>query len=425
MKTNSTLKCILFTLITIFSLNLTVANAQCVAPAMVWKNPVLTSGTAGQPGAAYKFPSVTPGVDAFVYVQSLVGGATLTSIDDNTYGYSAAWQPVVRTPSVMGISSSYASFRIEFKDSATGANHTFPCFQLSFIDVDGDNVGVQEFVAAKNADSVKVSNTTLLTLTWLSGNLVQATGPILNFNGIDTSAWNTNVNYSYSNTDKVIEVRVGSITALTFTPQDRYTNAFFQQITMGSSSLLPVKYASFDAVAADSKVTLKWITEDEINNDHFEVERSFDGVNFTTIGLVLDGFANGNTKTYMFKDNAAELQTKTVVYYRLKQIDTNGKAVYTNKLAVRLQTKTGVTMQLSPNPFVQDLNMQFTATTNAIAQINIITITGQKMVTKQASVSKGFNTLQVNGLSNLAPGMYTAQLIIDGVVISNQKIIKN
>ncbi|WP_462254541.1 T9SS type A sorting domain-containing protein [Ferruginibacter sp.] len=425
MKTNSTLKCILFTLITIFSLSFTAVNAQCVAPAMVWKNAVLTSGTAGQPGAAYKFPSVTPGVDAMVYLQSLVGGATLTSIDDNTYGYSAAWQPVVKTPAVIGISTSYASFRIEFKDSATGANHTFPCFQLSFIDVDGDNVGVQEFVAAKNADSVTVSNTTLLGLTWLSGNLVQATGPILNFTGIDTSAWNTNINYRYSNTDKVLEVRIGSITALAFTPQDRFTSAFFQQITMGSSSLLPVKYASFDAVANDNKVTLKWITEDEVNNDHFEVERSFDGVNFTTIGLVLDGFANGNRKTYMFKDNAAELQTKTVVYYRLKQIDNNGKAVYTNKLVVRLQAKAGVTMQVSPNPFVQDLNMQFTATANGTAHINIISITGQKMVTKQASVSKGLNTLQVNGLTNLAPGMYTVQLIIDGVIISNQKIIKN
>jgi hypothetical protein len=425
MKTNSTLKCILITLITIFSLSFTAVNAQCVAPAMVWANPALISGTAGQPNAVYKFPSVTPGVYAEVTLEDLIGGATLTSIDDNTYGYGAAWQPVVRTPSVMGISSSYASFRVEFKDSATGNNHTFPCFQLSFIDVDGDNVGVQEFVAAKNADSVKVSNTTLLTLTWLSGNLVQATGPVLNFNGIDTSAWNTNVNYFYSNKDKVNEVRVGSITALTFTPQDRFSNAFFQQITMGSSSLLPVKYASFDAVANDNKVTLKWITEDEVNNDHFEVERSFDGINFTTIGLVLDGFANGNRKTYMFKDNAAELQTKTVVYYRLKQIDNNGKAIYTNKLVVRLQAKTGVTMQVSPNPFVQDLNMQFTAAVNATAQINIISITGQKMITKQANVSKGLNTLQLNGLSNLAAGMYTAQLIIDGVIISNQKIIKN
>ena len=128
MKTNFTPKCTLLTLITFFSLSFTAINAQCVAPAMVWENAVLTSGTAGQPGAVYKFPSVTPGVDAMVYLQSLVGGATLTSIDDNTYGYSAAWQPVVRTPSVMGISSSYASFRIEFKDSATGTSHTFPCF---------------------------------------------------------------------------------------------------------------------------------------------------------------------------------------------------------------------------------------------------------------------------------------------------------
>lgn len=426
MKTNFTLKCMLYTLIIFLTFYPSVTNAQCVAPAMVWQNAVLVSGTGGQPGDVYKFPSVTPGVDALVYVQGLVNGATLTSIDDNTYGYSAAWQPVVKTPLTQGVSSSYVSFRIEFKNSSNSNNHTFPCFQLSFIDVDGDNVAVKEFVAAKNPDSITVSNATVLTLESLPGNMIKATGPIFNYANIDTSSWVTNINFRYSNTDKINEVWVGNTTYSAFTVQDRYSCGFFQQITMPVvSNILPVKYSSFDAVAADKSVLLKWVTEQEVNNNHFEVERSFDGTNFITAAIVLDGFAYGTQKSYLFKDNAAELQTKTVVYYRLKQVDDNDKAVYTNKLVVKLQSKNSVSIQTSPNPFVEDVNIRFNAASNGVVQINIMSITGQKMVTKQTSVSKGFNTLQLSGLANLAPGIYSAQLIIDGVVAGNQKIIKN
>ncbi len=426
MKTNFTLKCIIYTLTSLLTFTAAITKAQCVAPAMVWQNAVLVTGNGGQLGDIYKFPSVTPGVDAIVHVEGLVNGATLTSIDDNTYGYSAAWQPVVKTPVTQGVSSSYVSFRIEFKNASDGSIHIYPCFQLSFIDVDGDNIGVKEFVAAKNPDSITVSNLSVLTLEWLTGNLIQATGPILNYSNIDTSSWVTNINYRYSNTDKIIEVRVGNTTNSAFAVQDRYSCGFFQQITMPVvSNILPVKYSSFDAVAANKSVLLKWVTEQEINNNHFEVERSFDGANFTTTAIVLDGYAYGTQKSYMFTDNAAELQTKTVVYYRLKQVDDNDKAVYTNKLVVKLQSKNSLSIQTSPNPFVEDVNIRFTSTANAVAQINIVSITGQKMMTKQTTVSKGSNTLQISGLANLAPGIYSAQLIIDGVVAGTQKIIKN
>lgn len=424
MKTISTLVCKVLITITILSLTFTTANAQCIAPAMVWENATLVTGTAGEQGAEYKFTSVTVGVDAIVTILSLNGGATLTEIDNTTFGYNAAWQPVVKTPTVQGASSSHVSFKIEFKNT-DGSTHIYPCFQLSFIDVDGDNQAVKEIVAAKNPDSITVSNTTVLTLTTLSGNMVQATGPIANYPDIDTSAWNTNINFRYSNASKVNEVWIGTATYASFTVQDRYTCGFFQQISMPVLNVLPVKYFSFDAVAVDKIVTLKWITESEINNNHFEAERSFDGINFTTIGIVLDGFENGSKKSYQFKDNSAALQSKNIVYYRLKQIDNNGKITYTNTLVVKLQAKAGVTIETAPNPFTENLNVRFTTNETGNATINIINSNGQKVLSKQSVVSKGYNNLQLNNLSKLAPGMYVAQVYINGVASGTQKIIKN
>ncbi|MEP7254739.1 MAG: T9SS type A sorting domain-containing protein [Ferruginibacter sp.] len=423
MKTNSTLACTVLSAVISLLLSFNTAKAQCVAPAMTYANSVLVSGTAGEVNALYKFPSVTPGVDAFITILSKVGGATLTSIDNNTYGYNAAWQPVVKTPATQGAGESYIGFKIEYKNSNNGSNHTYSCFVLSFIDVDGDNQHVREFVATKNFDSYTVANNTTLTMTQPSG-FTQATGTVANYNNIDTSSYRTNINFNFTNKDKINEVRVGNKTDASFTVQDRYACGYFSNITMPLT--LPVDYLSFDAVVNDKSVLLKWITALEINNSHFEVERSFDMNSYSTAGLVLDGFTtNGSGKSYQFKDNSTQLQGRSIVYYRLKQIDIDGKATYSKVIAVRLQAKADVSMQVSPNPFVENVTVRFTATENGNAQIRITNLAGQTMLSKQSTISKGYNNIKIDGLGGLATGMYLAQLVLNGTVIDNQKLIKN
>jgi hypothetical protein len=427
MKLNSTLVCKALLALTIFSSNLSTAIAQCIAPAMKYENVVLISGTAGSVDAVYKFPSVTPGVDAFITIKELNGGATLTSIDDNTYGYSAAWQPVVKTPNVQGASESYVGFKIEFKDSSDGKSHKYDCAQLSFIDVDGDNQHVKEFVAAKQYDSYTVSNLSILSLSVIDGNLLKATGTFQNFTGLDTSSYVTNINYRYSNKDKIEEVRVGNITDASFTVQDRYSCGYFKEMSMPFLLVLPVKLLSFNAVVVENKsVDLKWMTEQEINNGHYEIERSLDMNNFKTIGLVLDGFKiNGSVKSYEFMDNSTDIQGKSIVYYRLKQVDVDNKVSFSKVLPVKFQAKGAVVMQVSPNPFVENLTVRFNSSEKGIAEIRLISASGQTMLSKQSIISKGYNNIQLDGLSNLNNGMYVARLVMNGVVIDNQKIIKN
>ena len=104
-----------------------------------------------------------------------------------------------------------------------------------------------------------------------------------------------------------------------------------------------VVYASLDAVLADKSVIVKWVTASEENNSHFEVERSFDQKNFKTVGLVLDGFAaEGTGKTYKFKENASVMQDSKTVYYRLKQIDNDGRAAYSAVITAGALPRTGV-----------------------------------------------------------------------------------
>lgn len=423
MKLNSTL--VLF-IVLFISLNYNNAQAQCTAPSLVYQNATLVSGTAGNVNAKYKFPSVAAGVDAYVTILNKVGGATLTNIDGVVAGgYNAAWQPTVKTKSAPGAGESYISFRIEYKNSSDSSNHTFDCFQLSFIDVDGDNDKVREFVAAKGFSNYTIANNSVLTISTQAG-MTKALGPVATYANIDTTSYPTNINFRYMNTDKIDEVWIGSKVTNGFTVQDRYNCSYFANVSIPNGGILPVSYLSFDGVVNDKSVLLKWITAQEMNNSHFEVERSFDMNNYTTIGMVLDGFAaNGTGKSYQFKDNAAELQGKTIVYYRLKQIDIDGKATYSKVLAVRMQAKAGVTMQASPNPFVENLNIRFNATETGIAQIRILNSYGQTLLSKQSPISKGYNNVQVDGLNGLAAGMYIAQLVLNGTVIDNQRVVKN
>ncbi len=427
MKPNSAFLLKLFLIITASALHASLIKAQCNAPAMTWANPVLTGGTALQLNAVYKFPSVTPGVDAYVTVTGISGGASLTSVDDNTFGYSAAWQPVVKTPAAMGASTSYVSFKVNFKNSSDNSPHTYTCFQLSCIDVDGDGAGVKEFVAAKDPASTTVSQVTSLTISTLSGGIVQATGTVANYAGIDTAAYNTNVNYKYTSASSIDEVRFGSVTNSTFSVQDRYSCAYFKQITTPpGSTVLAVKYLSFDAFAAGNTVTLNWVTEKEINNNYFEIERSYDGINYAAIGKQPGSAAAGTRQSYQFKDNDPELKSKTVAYYRLKQVDNDGKFSYSGTLVVKLQlTANSVAMQIAPNPFAENLNVSFVAAASGNATIDILNIAGLKIMSKQANVNKGFNSLQVNGVAAISPGIYIARLTIDGVMAGTQKIVKN
>ncbi len=82
---------------------------------------------------------------------------------------------------------------------------------------------------------------------------------------------------------------------------------------------LPINCLEFKAVKKDNSVELVWKVNQEINNSHFEIERSFDGALYSIIGTVLANAAsNGN---YNYTD--ASLSGKRV-YYRLKQIDRTG-----------------------------------------------------------------------------------------------------
>jgi len=213
-----------------------------------------------------------------------------------------------------------------------------------------------------------------------------------------------------------------SLLPVTTTPQHSYNlNASLTNpVTPG------VVYASIDALATEKTVLVKWVTSSELNNSHFEVERSLDNKNFRTVALILDGFAaEGTGKTYQFKEEAGEVKNGKTVYYRLKQFDNDGKVSYSTVMAVHLQNKANINaMQIFPNPSGNVFSVHMNTVEQGNAEIRIVSLAGQTRLSKQSTISKGNTILQVEGLNQLTPGVYMAQLIMNGKVVDTQKLVK-
>lgn len=108
---------------------------------------------------------------------------------------------------------------------------------------------------------------------------------------------------------------------------------------------LPVNYLYFEAVANKNQdVDLDWATSSEINNDHFEIERSVNGDEFSLIAVVPGQNTSNTLHNYVYIDFNAP---KGQLYYRLRQVDINGTYTFS---AIKAVTLNETSIHIQPNP---------------------------------------------------------------------------
>lgn len=173
------------------------------------------------------------------------------------------------------------------------------------------------------------------------------------------------------------------------------------------SASLPVTLADFTGKNEGSYNLLSWKTSTEANVDHFELERSPDGIAFTPVGRV----AAGNTITgagYNHKDNISNIRNRNILYYRLKIVDRDGSFIYSNVITIRIPVRTG--MVVSGNPFRDRLTVGLEADGEQSSTLSLYDATGKLVVRRQYHTRPGQNTLVLDQLSYLARGTYVLEL---------------
>jgi len=169
--------------------------------------------------------------------------------------------------------------------------------------------------------------------------------------------------------------------------------------------LLPVEMIYLKATKQESNVVkVEWATAQEKDNKGFEVQVSQDAKTYRTLSFVPT--QNGNTllqQVYTFYDK--ENGKHGTRYYRLKQVDNNGDSEYFGPKAVTMD-EAGSAITAYPNPFVNEINLQFTAEESGDMLVEITTVAGAKVYAQKVKVQKGFNTETLKLNSNLANGVY-------------------
>ena len=112
--------------------------------------------------------------------------------------------------------------------------------------------------------------------------------------------------------------------------------------TLTTSTELPITLVSFTGNQSNQYVNLEWTTLTEINNQYFQIEKSYDGIYWKELGII-DGVGNSDYKiSYHLIDYFPIEGTN---YYRLKQVDYDGNYAYFNTISVDFDSATPNTIQ--------------------------------------------------------------------------------
>lgn len=184
-------------------------------------------------------------------------------------------------------------------------------------------------------------------------------------------------------------------------------------VTPGTAPL-PVELTSFTAKLNKNQVNLAWETASEKDNKGFEVQRSGDGVAFTTI-LFKNGQGSSTSKTAYAAVDGQPLSG--VSYYRLKQLDYDGKTSLSPVVSVT--NRVGVAeIEMYPNPAQSTLNIRLPYTSKAEAQVTITDLSGRVVRTEKLAANSKVN------MSSLSNGTYLVT-VNDGVKKVTRRIVKN
>ncbi len=292
-------------------------------------------------------------------------------------------------------------------------------------------------VYANNLQFSQIAGTHMR-LTWVNGNgqermvIAKATNAV-STTLIDNNTYPANTQYGTGTplADGSFIVYRGSANTTVVTGLSIYTNYHFAIVEVsvdngvnmyqplpyltGAGATLPVKWLSFEAVFnAPKNVELNWATASETNNNLFVIERSEELQHWEARGTVKGNGTVHSASHYRFTD-AADGVTSSTVYYRIKQVDFNGKFEYSATRSVQL-AETNTEILLYPNPATTELNIH-----HSVAQgldVSICNLSGKSVYQKQHSLPD-----ETIDLQHIPSGFYIIHFFDNGKQVHSEKLL--
>jgi uncharacterized repeat protein (TIGR03803 family) len=206
--------------------------------------------------------------------------------------------------------------------------------------------------------------------------------------GVVTNSWNpTPVTASQWGDNYVLSASINSFSSFYFAK---------------NVSILPVTLHKFTGTVLQQNAQLTWITASEQNMVGYEVERSFNGINFTIVSNRLFALNSSSTQHYQFTDPNVFDTQKGNVYYRLKMINMDWSATYSGIIVLSL--KVNAVSKLYPNPANHSIYLEANLL-GKNTQFSIYNTEGRLLRVEQRLVTTGRNLLAFN-IDDLTKGIY-------------------
>lgn len=188
----------------------------------------------------------------------------------------------------------------------------------------------------------------------------------------------------------------------------------FDDISLGGDQgaiILPVTFMGISAAKENSGTSIKWDVADEIDVQRYDVERSYDGINFSRVGSV-----SANKKpAYNYVDATPSAGT---VYYRVKNVDIDGRFKYSS--IARLSGKSSsIVLKAFPLPARDQLTVQHDKMNGGM--LTLATADGRTV--RQQVISSGTIQTQV-ALNGLTAGLYILRVDDGNGNVESMKVVK-
>lgn len=183
-------------------------------------------------------------------------------------------------------------------------------------------------------------------------------------------------------------------------------------------SILPVQLIYFDAKPVNRQTLLNWKVTEEFDIDHYEIERSANGLQFISLMSIKGEHNNSGTANYTSAD---QHPVNGYNYYRLKMADKLNKYKYSKIVLVNFSLGVEEQVGVNPNPAHDFIKITFSSSNNELLPINIFDAKGSLVNAKAVAVIEGKNEIAWD-VHALPAGVYMIQL--QGSVAKTIQLIK-
>ncbi len=166
---------------------------------------------------------------------------------------------------------------------------------------------------------------------------------------------------------------------------------------------------------------LSWNVNDNTDVNYYEVQRSDDGINFSTVAR--STWRNSGLADAVYYYNDPQSGYGQPKYYRIREVMNTGMGIYSKVITIIFNTKISVIGHPAPNPFIDHVNVDIQLKTAGNISARLTDQSGRVVYQRTLSGTEGENKITLDGMLHLSAGMYILELSVDGET-SREKLVK-